>query len=43
MNGEECIGNVDALTRVFFVDLQAIDEIGWTMWQWKLFCLNGFG
>ncbi|MCJ1450161.1 hypothetical protein MMC28_000490 [Mycoblastus sanguinarius] len=20
-----------------------IDEIGWTSWQWKLFCLNGFG
>lgn len=21
----------------------AIDEIGMTLWQWKLFCLNGFG
>ena len=21
----------------------AIDEIGMTPWQWKLFCLNGFG
>ena len=21
----------------------AFDEIGMTPWQWKLFCLNGFG
>lgn len=21
----------------------ALDEIGMTPWQWKLFCLNGFG
>ena len=31
--------SVEAITDTF----QAIDEIGWTNYHWKLFVLNGFG
>jgi hypothetical protein len=31
------------LARKMALTNNAIDEIGMTPWQWKLFCLNGFG
>jgi hypothetical protein len=31
------------LTKKMVLTNNAIDEIGMTPWQWKLFCLNGFG
>lgn len=36
--------NVDpALSAKLYLVNNAIDEIGFTMYHWKLFCLNGFG
>lgn len=36
--------NIDpALANKMYLVNNAIDEIGFTMYHWKLFCLNGFG
>ncbi|KAI1855237.1 hypothetical protein JX266_000102 [Neoarthrinium moseri] len=39
------VNNVSLLSlgREFELTCQAIDEIGWTPYHWKLFVLNGFG